>query len=169
MMNKKSIVVFIILYVFGFSSCQEKRRMGFAIQEQKNLDAANKIIQCIEEKNVDSLYALFSDEVISSQETLKNDILKLYTFCSGNIFGYEKTAMGVDIIIEGKFNSSEFHTSYKLHINDTDFIMDYIFIAKDSFDNKKEGIRSLKIIKESDEDKYFCYWQDMKPGIFVPE
>ena len=68
MMNKKSIVVFIILYVFGFSSCQEKRRMGFAIQEQKNLDAANKIIQCIEEKNVDTLYALFSDEVIFSQK-----------------------------------------------------------------------------------------------------
>ena len=45
--------------------------------------------------------------------------------------------------------------------------MDYIFIAKDSFDNKKEGIRSLKIIKESDEDKYFCYWQDMKAEIFI--
>ena len=168
-MNKKSIVVFIILYIFGFSNCQEKQRMGFAIREQKNLDAANKIIQCIEEKNVDSLYALFSDEVISSQETLKNDILKLYTFCSGNILGYEKLAMGVDTIIEGKLNSSEFHTSYKLHINDTDFIMDYIFIVKDSFDNKREGIKSLKIIKESDEDKYFCYWQDMKPGIFIPE
>lgn len=168
-MNKLHFIIFIFLYIFSFSNCQGKEKMGFAMREQKNLDVANKIIQCIEEKNVDGLYMLFSKEVISSQKNLKTDILRLYNFCSGNILEYEKIAMGIDTRIEGKSNSSEFHTSYKIHIDDTDFIMEYIFIVRDSFDDKDEGIKSLKIIKEIDEDKYFCYWQDMKPGIFIPE
>lgn len=69
--------------------------------------------------------------------------------------------------IEGKFNSFEFYTSYKLPVSNIDFIMDYIFIVKDSFDNKRERIKSLKVIKASDEDTGFCYRQDMKAEIFI--
>ena len=44
-----------------------------------------------------------------------------------------------------------------------------ITYTKNSYDPQKEGVKSIKVIKEIDDDKYFCYWQELKPGIFVPE
>ena len=34
---------------------------------------------------------------------------------------------------------------------------------------KTKGIKSLRVIKEEDYEKYFFYWNEMKPGIFVPD
>jgi hypothetical protein len=35
--------------------------------------------------------------------------------------------------------------------------------------DKEIQFNQKKIKKETDEDKYFCYWNELRPGIFVPE
>jgi hypothetical protein len=166
---KRNLLKIIFIFSFLFTSCYAREKTGFKTRDRMNLETASKIIQFISEKNADGLRKLFSEEVISNDRYLEKDIQKLFSFCDGKISSYEKIAIGQESNIDGGKNSTEYNTKYRFIINETSYLLYYKYTPKNSYEIQKEGLSSIKIIKETDEDKYFCYWNELKPGIFVPE
>ena len=54
-------------------------------------------------------------------------------------------------------------------ISGIEYYLYYIYYPRNDFELIKEGITSLKVVKVDEDGKYFCYWQDMKLGIFLPD
>lgn len=142
--------------------------MGFKTREKMNIETGNKIIKYISEKDSEKLKYLFSKEVISTELTLSKDIEQLFDFCDGYIRSYEKISMGMETDVDKEQNTTVFNTKYRFVINDTPYLLYYIYTPKNTYNPKKEGLQSIKIIKEIDADRYFCYWNEMKLGIFTP-
>ncbi len=143
--------------------------MGFNDRDMLNMEMADKIVVCINSKDIGALYNLFSDEVRNNDKALKSNILKIYNFLDGKIDSYEKWAVGSTTDIEKDKNSTYYYSSFKLSINNVEYYLYYIYYPKNDFSLDSEGIKSLKVVKVSEDDKYFCYWQDMQPGIFLPD
>lgn len=164
------IVLFSICLIM-MNSCKEKGigKMGFRTRDRKNREMAVSIITGINKRDTNQLYTYFSIEVQEKEISLRSDLEKLISMLNGKITRYEKWAVSADTSIEGPKNRTEYHSTYRLWINDEEYVLDYIYIVRDDFQKKAEGVRSMKLIKKIDEDKYFCYWQDMKPGLFLPK
>ena len=166
---KRKLLQTIFIFSFLLTSCFAKEKLGFRSRDKMNLETANKIIQFISDKNAAGLKELFSEEVISNDINLEKDIQRLLNFCDGKISNFEKITMGMDTSIDGGKNSTEYKTEFRFIINETSYLLYYIYTPKNSYDTMKEGVKSIKIIKEIEDDKYFCYWQKLKPGMFVRE
>ena len=143
--------------------------MGFNTRDKMNMQTADKIVDCINKQDVDGMYNLFSKDSQTVNLTLKEDISKLYRYLNGLIETYEKWAVGNTTDIEKGKNSTYYYSSFKMLINKVEYYLYYIYYPRNDFDSTKEGIKTLKIVKVDEDDKYFCYWQDMKPGIFLPD
>lgn len=152
-----------------FSSCRGKENMRFNDRDKLNMQMADKIVNCINSKDVEGLYNLFSKEVRSSDKTLKSDIEKIYSYLNGNVESYEKWAVGSTTDIEKEKNSTYYESKFKVKINNFSYFMYYANTVRNDFSSEKTGLRILKIFKEEDKEKYFYYWEDMKPGVFLPD
>lgn len=87
----------------------------------------------------------------------------------GQVVSYEKWAIGNTTEIENGINSTYYFSSFKIVINKIEYYLYYIYYPRDDFDSTKEGIKSLKIVKVNEDDKYFCYWQNLKTVVFLPD
>ena len=148
-------------------TCCEKT--GFMTRDQNNKIIAQDIIECLNTRNQKKLYDLFSQNVQAGNLSLKEKITKLFGHVEMKIDRYEQDAMSVDTSIRNNENCTEYHTKYKLWINGVEYSLRYIYIEKDDFDAKNEGVRSIRLVTKEYSDKHLCYWQDMKPGIFIYE
>lgn len=169
-MKTKLITLFLAILSLFNSYCLGTREMKFVSSEKMNLDTGKKIVKYISEKDTANLISLFSEETLTSNAFLQEKIKKLFEYCSGTISDSEKWAMGMDSKIEkGETIEIEYHTTFRFIIKDVPYLLYYIYIAKDSSNSKRDGVRTLRVVKEADDDKYFFYWQRLEPGIFVPE
>jgi len=165
---KKYIVLFITM-VLNLTSCVGKEKMGFNTRDKMNMQTADKIVECINKQDVNGLYNLFSEEVRSTDKTMKEDIEKIYHYLNGKVESYEKWAVGSTTDIEKGKNSTYYYSSFKLMINEVEYYLYYIYYPRNDFDSTNEGVKTLKIVKVDEDDKYFCYWQNLKPGVFLPD
>lgn len=165
---KKYITLFILM-IITLTSCVGKEKMGFNTRDKMNLEMAGKIVECINKQNVDGLYNLFSEEAKINSLTLRDDIEKLYKYLNGQIDFYEKDSVSSTTDIEKGENSTYYYSKFKIIINNIEYCLYYIYYPRNDFNSAKEGVESFKIVKVDDIDKYFCYWQDMKPGVFLPD
>lgn len=168
-MNRIRFGIAILISMLVCTSSFGRETMGTLQKERKNIETGEKIIKCINDKDVDGLYELFSIFAKTSQPNLKADIQKMYDRLGDTITEYKKDAVGTSDSIERHGNSTEFRTIYQFTINTTPYFMYYIYIVKNTFEPDTEGVRTIQIIKEEDDKKYFIYWQDMLPGVFNPE
>jgi hypothetical protein len=155
--------------IITLSSCKGKEKIGFNDRDKLNLQVAEKIVSCINSKDVEGLYSLFSEDVRTNDKTLKNDISKILDYLNGKIDSYEKWAVASTTDIEKSKNSTNYESKYKIKVNNVLYYMYYDNTVKNDFDNDKVGLYFLKIFKVEDKDKYFCYWEDINPGIFLPD
>ena len=162
-------VSFFIILVLALTSCMGKEKMGFNTRDKMNMQTADKIVECINMGDVDALYDLFSENCKVNEISLKGDIRKLYKYLNGKVTTYEKWAVGSTTGIEKEKNSTYYYSSFKMVIKEIEYYLYYIYYPEDDFNIKNEGLKSLRIIKVNDDDKYFCYWQEMKPGVFLPD
>ena len=165
---KKYVAIFIIM-ILSLTSCVRKEKMGFNTRDKMNLQTADKIVECINKQDVNGLYNLFSEEVRNNDKTLKEDIEKIYHYLNGKVESYEKRAVGSTTDIEQGKNSTYYYSKFRLKINKIEYCLYYIYYPRNDFELTTEGITSLKIVKADEINKYFCYWQDMKLGIFLPD
>ncbi|MCQ2599928.1 MAG: DUF5104 domain-containing protein [Treponema sp.] len=165
---KKNILL-IVSVIFVLTGCVKKEKQSFNKRDEMNLLMADEIVKCINKEDIDSLYALFSAKVKTQDLNLKEDIKKLYKYLNGQVVSCEKWAVGSTTEIENEINSTYYFSSFKIVINKIDYYLYYIYFPRNDFDSSREGIRSLKIVKVDEDDKYFCYWQSLKPGVFLPD
>lgn len=104
-----------------------------------NLEAANEIVKFISEHDAEGLKRLFSEEVISNELDLENDIIRLFTFCDGQITNYEKVVLGEDTIIDHGLNSTTYNTEYRFEINDISYLLCYNIYAKEFIQSQRRG------------------------------
>ena len=165
---KKNILV-IILLAIAVLSCGGKEKMGFDARDRLNKETAEKIIECLNQKDTDGLYNLFSEEVKNNDPYLKDNIQKIINYLNGNVESYEKWSVSSTTSIEKGQNATYYYSSFKLKINNIEYFMYYIYYPKNDFQLTESGLKSLKIVKVEEDDKYSCYWQDMEPGVFLPD
>ncbi len=113
---KKNISL-IILMILLFTSCMGKEKMGFNTRDKMNLQMADRIVECINNEDVDGLYILFSEEVRLNDRTLKEDIEKIYHYLHGKVETYEKWAVGSTTDIEQGKNSTSYRSKFIIKIN----------------------------------------------------
>ena len=165
---KKYILIFITM-VLTLTSCGGKEKMGFNTRDKMNMQMAERIVDCINKEDVDGLYNLFSEEVKNSDMTLRNNIEKLYNYINGKIESYEKFGITSKTSIEKNQNASYYDSKFKLIINEIPYLLYYTYTVKNDFQPKTIGLKCIKIVLETDEEKYFCYWDEIAPGIFLPD
>ena len=165
----KKYILFLITMLLTLTGCMAKEKMGFNTRDKMNMQMADKIVDCINKCDVDGLYNLFSMDSKTVNLTIKEDIAKLYKYLNGQIETYEKWAVGNTTDIDKEKNSTYYYSSFKMKINEVEYYLYYIYYPRNDFDQTKEGIKTLRIVKVAEDDKYFCYWQDMKPGVFLPD
>ena len=169
-MSKSKFIVFVVLYMLIFMNCQGKETMRlFTSHDQKNLEIADKIITYLDLKDEDGLYSLFSEQVIEEDEALKDEILALFSSYHGSVVKYEEWAIGVETKIEKGDKLSQYYSRFLVWIGETEYMLHYIYIVENSFNRETEGVRTIKFIRKEDEEKYFCYWDQLKAGVFIPE
>lgn len=168
-MKRNSFLLVIVLLNIFCLGCKGKEKMGFVSRDRMNFKIGEEILQCFLEKDEERFKSLFSKDVISNNPELDNEIRKLFKYCNGSINSFENYATSMETSIDGELNSTTYNTIFKVSIDGIMYLLFYIYTPKDLYDNKIEGVRSIRVIKESEREKYFCYWQDMKPGIFVPD
>ena len=103
------------------------------------------------------------------EEIEEEDIEKIYHYLNGKVESHEKWAVGSTTDIEKGKNSTYYYSSFKMVISGIEYYLYYIYYPRNDFELIKEGITSLKVVKVDEDGKYFCYWQDMKLGIFLPD
>lgn len=163
--------LFIILSILLLSvSCN--RYGGIKINIFHNYDKINlkigeEIVNSIGSKNSANLYLLFSKKVKDSVPELQTDIEKMFATYEGSVVDFENFAMGLESKIDDSKKLIEYHTTFKVKINKEAYFLYYIFLPRNDFSKNVEGLSSIKLIRECDEYKYFCTWQDMKDGVFV--
>ena len=143
--------------------------MGFNTRDKMNMQIADSIVDCINKQDVEGMYNLFSEEVRINDKTLKNDIEKIYHYLNGQIETYEKWAVGNTTDIEKEKNSTTYRSKFIIKINNVSYFMYYDYTVKNDFYPEKVGLLFVKIFAETDKDKYFCYWNKIEPGIFLPD
>jgi len=150
------------------SGCRGKETMGFNDRDKLNLKMADKIIECINNKDEEGLYNLFSDEVKNTDLTLKDEIIYLYNNIGGRIDSYEKWAIGSSTSIEKEKNSTSYQSKFKIEINGISYYMYYDNTVKNDFLLENIGLKFIKIFAEVDEEKHFCYWNEIPKGVSFP-
>lgn len=165
----KKIFTILIFTIILLTSCVGKEKMGFNTRDKMNLQMADRIFECINRQDVDGLYNLFSEEVKKSDMTLASNIEKLYIYVNGNVESYKKFGISSKTSIEKKQNSTYYESQFKLIINGISYFLLYSYTVKNDFEPEKVGLKFIKMYKESDEEKYFCYWNQIEPGVFLPD
>lgn len=165
----KRLFLLLVIIIVSVFSCTGKEKMGFNQRDKMNKQMAYKIVELINSKDIEGLYNLFSEEVKESDLTLKEDIRKLFPYLNGKIISCEKFGIAMDGDIEKEKNSTHYESKFKIIINDTVYFMYYDYTVRNDFSPKKEGLRFIKIFKEAEKKKYFCYWDLIKSGIFLPD
>ena len=150
------------------AGCFGGEKMGFDERTRKNKEMAETIINCISEKDSAALRGVFCPDTLEKSRTLDEDIYRLFAYCNGKVTEYKEVVASSFTHIDMNLNSTEFNDEYDFTIGDTPYILLFIYYPKNTIDIRKEGVTTIQVMKKEDEDKYFCYWEDMEPGIFVP-
>ena len=133
-----------------------------------------KVIEAIQNKDGDSLKALFSDKVLKETENLDETISELFNYFQGEMLSYNDwSAIGVD----GGRNSEgigrdwkRMRSTYDVKTSQDEYRFAMELITMDSADANNVGIRSLYVIRlEDDSNPKFAYRGDGKytPGINI--
>lgn len=144
--------------------------------EVANIEMADKIIDCINAKDIDCLNELFSDEVKNSDVDLKGQIQILFGVVEGEIKGRKKNSSeyfwkSADQRIKYDKISLKFDTRYIVDDKKYSFLLEYIFIPKNDFKYEEEGIRRIRFIRDKDRKKYYLRSPDsdsIDMGVYVP-
>lgn len=165
--------LFIALAVMVMSiSCSNRyggiRKNIFHNYDKMNLKIGEEIVGTLDSKSDVTLFSFFSEKVKDSIPELQTDIKKLFATYEGSVVDFENFAMGLESKIDDSKKIIEYHTTFKVKINEDMYFLYYIYLPRNDFSESTEGVSSIKFIRACDEYKYFCTWQDMKEGVFIP-
>ena len=193
-MKKIRELLFIFVFIISIFDCSKKEGgkmitgtadlmhlkalalMGQRKFELANKEMADKILECINSKDIDCLYELFSDEVKNSDFDLKGQIQILFGVVEGEIKGRKKNSSeyfwkSADQRIKYDKISLKFDTRYIVDDKKYSFLLEYIFIPKNDFKYEEEGIRRIRFIRDKDRKKYYLRSPDsdsIDMGVYVP-
>ena len=194
-MKKIRELLFIFVFIISIFDCSKKEGgkmitgtadlmhlkalalMGQRKFELANKEMADKILECINSKDIDGLYELVSEEVKNSDIDLKEQIKNLFSVVEGELKGSRKDSAKYfwtgtyESRSDGKY-SIAFDTTYIVNDEKYSFLLEYFFTPKNEYIPKEEGIRRIELIREHDREKYYLcseYSVEVDMGIYVPE
>ena len=166
-------ILFLSSSLFFFTSCSlggKRTEMLNENEKEKEINRIDQIISLIENKDGESMKAIFSQTVLEEDENLENEIGYLFDFFQGEVVSCKDSGVGESETNEYGNKTKKVRSFYKI---ETDFDSYLVFLfeyTEDTNNSENLGVYSLRIIKEEDRDTQFTSWQDMViPGIYMPE
>ena len=144
--------------------------MIFDSGEKIGNDCINQIIVAIQKKDKTKLSSLFSEQAIIDSPTFQNDVNYLFSFFNVKVRSFKKIRDCSHSSINQGEQKEQFNYWYLLKTTDENYLVFFVYNKNTETGTKDNGIYAIRIIKETDQSKYFTNWQDMCiPGIFNPE
>ncbi len=137
-------------------------------------DAANaqmdKILEALQNKDKDSLKALFSKNAIDADETFNEDIDDLFDFFQGDLISYNN--WGGPGVEEERYNDQrkkEFYSTYDVETSKQKYRFAVLDFTIDTANPGNVGIYSFYIVLADNTDEQVAYRGDGKytPGINI--
>ena len=172
-MKKVITVLFFVLCLFMLTSCTKGNNKTEMLNESENVQEISRfdeILNFIENKDNESMKAIFSQTACEEDEDLDNEIKYLFDFFQGEVISYIDSGAGESETIEEGIKTKTIRSFYEVETDVESYLVFLIEITEDTSNLENLGVYSLRVIKAVDEDTQFTSWQDMViPGIYKPE
>jgi len=137
----------------------------------KKADARiEQILEVLANNNKDGLKAMFSEQALSEAKDFDGQKDYLFDFFQGAVESWERTGLTAPMYIENGKKAVELISWYTVTTDKETFRFFVIDYSVDTFNPDNVGLYTLRVIKKTDEETQFTYWQDMEiAGIYKPE
>jgi len=138
---------------------------------EKRSDAMfETILNAIENRDSDTIKALFSEEALEEANEIDAAIEYLFNLFDGEIVSWERDVQSSDESFRSGRHSRLIHTWYTVHTETGTYLFLLLDYDKNTIDPNLEGLYTLHGIDDADEDAMWGTWQEMKaPGVYMPE
>ena len=171
-MNKKVLALFILFATVLLSSCTlgGGRRMIFDDSDKKADMRLEQILEVLANNDKDGLKAMFSEQALSEAKDFDGQNDYFFDFFQGAVESWERTGFSAPMNMENGKKSVELISWYTVTTDKDTFRFFVIDYSVDTFNPDNVGLYALRVIKKTDEETQFTYWQDMEiAGIYKPE
>ena len=171
----KKITTSIILIVFVltcFCGCGGMNLFEsyFVNDRQVAEETLLKIFESLENKDRETLKAVFSKKALKKAKDIDGSIDYLFDLFEGKAVSWDDSGGPiVDESIEHGKKIKEYKSSYSVSTEKQDYIFFLLGYSVDTNHPKNVGLYALRVIKAEDKETQLGYWQDMViPGIYKP-
>lgn len=167
-MNKKNIVLLLLLNILLLSSCslggERTDILNKDNDDKKADDRLEQIIESIKNKDKDSIKAMFSEQALNEAKDLDERIDYLFTLVEGNIESWDRIGGSVDETNDYGLKVVESRFRYNVYTDKEQYLFSILEYTQDANNPENVGVYCLKIINVKDEEPIFS-----DAGIYKPE
>jgi len=131
------------------------------------------ILNAIENRDSDTIKALFSEEALEEANDIDAAIeylFNLFDLFDGEIVSWERGAQSIGTSYREGRSSRLICTWYTLYTETGKYLFLLLDYDKNTINPNLEGLYTLHGIDDADEDAVWSTWQEMKaPGVYMPE
>ena len=154
-MQKIKILLLITVALCFLNSCGGVRIDMLGYNEEKDINAKfEKIIIAINENDMDAIKAFFSKNTLDEDDSLDENIEKLFTFIQGTIDSWEKrVGSSTSDSKDRGHRKREFSVSYDVNTGEQQYYFSLDYCSIDTKQPENVGLYLLLVVKNEDEEK----------------
>lgn len=169
-MSKIILCLITIVGVLFLSSCIIGGSRTDMLDNMNDREAADarleQVLEAIKNEDKDALKSMFSQTALEEAEDFDDRMEYLFSFFQGEVVSWERFAFNVsERINHGKMTKRNY-VWYKVNTDQQEYYMYFVQWTVDTEHPENVGIYALRVVKAEDDERLFCYYQDMEAGIF---
>jgi len=128
------------------------------------------ILNAIENRDSDTIKALFSEGALEEANEIDAAIEYLFNLLDGEIVSWERDALGADESSRSGRYSRSIHSWYTVHTETGRYLFLLLNYDKNTIDPNLEGLYTLHGIDAEYAETQWGPWQKLEaPGVYMPE
>lgn len=169
-MSKKILCLISMMCVLFLSSCiigGSRTDMLDNMNDEETADARlEQVLEAINNEDKDALKSMFSQTALEEAEDFDGSMEYLFSFFQGEVISWESHGLsGSERFHDGE-RTKRLHVYYNVNTDQKEYIMYFVQWTVDTEHPENVGIYALRVVKAEDDERLFCYYQDMEAGIF---
>ena len=169
-MDKRIACLIVIISVFFLSSCSiggSRTNMLDKMDDDKVADAQlEQVLEAIKNEDKDALESMFSKQALGEADDFDGSMEYLFSFFQGEVVSWERNAFNVSKTTDYGKRTKRNYVWYIVNTDQQEYYMYFVQWTVDIEHPENVGIYALRVVKAEDDENLFCYYQDMKAGIF---
>ncbi|MCL2164694.1 MAG: DUF5104 domain-containing protein [Oscillospiraceae bacterium] len=167
-MSKGVIILFFMANVLLLSSCPFRGRSGTDMPNKYNQDELadarlEQLIEFINNKDKDSIKAVFSEQALNEAKDIDDGADYLFTLIDGNIETWEKIGGSIDETGDYGHKTIKSRFRYDVYTDKEQYLFSILEYTQNDDHPENVGVYCLKIINVKDEEPLFS-----DAGIYKP-